>query len=61
MGRSVFVGAAVFDGARLHEGAALVVEDGAGRGDRAGGRGAGRASGWRSAAGCWRRGSSTCR
>jgi N-acetylglucosamine-6-phosphate deacetylase len=28
MGRSVFVGAAVFDGERMHEGAALVVEDG---------------------------------
>lgn len=28
MGLTVFAGAAVFDGARLHEGAALVVEDG---------------------------------
>ena len=57
----VFVGAAVFDGARLHAGAALVVEDGrvaaivppdeAPAGERVRAR----------AAGCWRRGSSTCR
>ncbi len=58
---NVFVGASVFDGAALHAQAALVVEDGRVAAivppdeAPAGERGCG------STAGCWRRGSSTCR